>query len=173
MKHGRTAMTMVLGLFVAAMASAHPRDGGQERGVEGQFGDQHREMRIEKMTEVLDLDEGQAAQVEAILEAAHQRHAEQREASRARHEQLRSLLDSESANPAQVGALMIEMHQNRQQMKFARERTHSEIAALLTADQLERLDAVKEMRSERKWRKGEEGQRTRRHHRRHQQRHSD
>ncbi len=148
MKHARIWLTTGFALLIATTAAAHPRDAGDSVENGGHFGEQRMERHLDRMVEALELDDGQKAQVEVILTESRDRHAARREGAQAKQEMLQSLLDSNSPDPAEVGALMIEIHQSRQQMSAEREQVHAEISALLTPDQLQRLDAVKEMRSE-------------------------
>ncbi len=149
----RTLTIGVAVLMLATAMNAHPR--GQESGSGADFErfsemrERRQEDRLERLTELLDLDAGQKAQVEEILTVARARHQEARKVAKSRHDELKALLDSGSANEAEVGALVIEMHQFRTQMKSEREQIHFEISALLTPEQQERFEVIKDLHSER------------------------
>ncbi len=94
-----------LGLTLATGAWANPGDHGGERHA----------MHMDRMAERLDLDDGQRAQIEALMKAHHERTAEARAEIKQSHEQMRNEVRA-ILNEEQV-AKMEKMHERKDKKK--------------------------------------------------------
>ncbi len=90
-----------------------------------------------------------AEQVEAaraIFDAAREETKPVREAQRALHDELKALLDTDSPDATAVGELVLSLHADRGQVKAIHEAAFEEFKALLTAEQLAKLERLREVR---------------------------
>jgi Spy/CpxP family protein refolding chaperone len=157
----RSMLRAALVLFaVVALAAAVPvaaqggPGGGRHGGPgPGPGGDQafgaHRGghgFHLGRFARFLDLTDEQIEAARAIFDAARDETAPVREAQRALHAELKALLDSASPDAAAVGELVLSLHANRQQVQAIHEAAFEDFKALLTAEQLAKLERLREVR---------------------------
>lgn len=138
------AFCLVAGLAVSALAQGPGRGHGGPPGVEGHRG--HRAPSVERLARFLELTDEQIEAAKAIRKATAAQVEPVREAQKALHEELRSLLDADSPDATAIGEVAIELHQGREQIHALREQAKADFEALLTAEQLEKLEGLKDVR---------------------------
>lgn len=102
---------------------------------------------LRRLATWLELTEEQIARAEAIFSAAREAAVPIRDAQKALHAEMRTLLDSDAPDAAAVGAVVLELHANRAELRALREAAFADLEALLTAEQLEKLEQLKELRN--------------------------
>jgi Spy/CpxP family protein refolding chaperone len=143
------ALLFTLGVGLASAQDA-PRRHGKMGGGKMGFGMMHRLQR-------LDLTDSQKAEVKRILEARQSTFESLRERARADWEALDRAADAPSANAAEVGAAYLKVRADREAMHAERKATMEQIRSILTAEQQQKLDAMKQERRERFGRRGHRG----------------
>lgn len=102
---------------------------------------------LNRLAAYLRLSDEQIAEAQEIFTAAREAAAPIRETQKALHEELRALLDGENPDPTAVGEVVLDLHANRQELRTLRQAAFADFEALLTAEQLEKLERLKEMRN--------------------------
>jgi Spy/CpxP family protein refolding chaperone len=104
------------------------------------------EERLDRLAEILDLDESQRAAFEQ-LRAEHRDAARPKlERMRALHQELDALLDSGSNDAAAIGGKMIALRGLRDELRAEREAGEAELVKLLTPEQRIAFETLKEAR---------------------------
>jgi protein CpxP len=96
-----------------------------------------------KMARILDLNETQQQQIQAILEEEREKTAPLRQQMSEYRDQLRQLKQSETFDEAAVRALAGKKAEVSTELMVSRARTHNRIQALLTPDQRERAEKLR------------------------------
>ena len=130
------ALTLTTSLALAAVAQAGPHGRGGGRGLLPPPG-------------YLELTEDQIDAAKAIREQTRDLVEPIRAEVRSLRQQLAATLDGETPDATEVGQLAIDIHSQRQQLRVLRQDAESQFAALLTAEQLERWENFKDLRSRR------------------------
>ena len=98
----------------------------------------------------LDLSDEQIEASRAIRESVRAEMEPLRDERRALREQLKTALEDENPDAAAVGQMVIEIHGLRGQTRTILENAEGQFSALLTAEQLEKWENFKELRSSRR-----------------------
>lgn len=147
-------LTLVLLLAAAPLALAQPFGPGGGPGGPGGPGGGPGDgadapglgLHLHRLAAFLDLTDAQITQAQAIFEAARDAAKPLRETQMALHEELRALLESDAPDATAVGELVLELHANRKQIGTIHEAAWTDFKALLTAEQLDKLEQLGEVR---------------------------
>lgn len=137
-------------LVLAALAVSHLSAGAEPNDL-GPFGTQDRvspermhAYRLQRMARVLELDETQTSQWQALVE-------DHFETARLHHESLavltdefRSLADEPDPDLTQLGQLALDIHRQRQAVQESRQQLLVDLESVLDAEQRERFEALEE-----------------------------
>lgn len=157
------AFCLVAGLTVTALAGpgrGHGGPGAHRGGHGGHHGGHHGGeygLPVERLARFLELSDEQVAAAKAIREAAEAQAEPLKEAHKALRQEMRTLLDAENPDATAIGEAAIELHEGRERSRAIRAQAKADFAALLTAEQLEKLETLKDARGHRKsrWDDGE------------------
>lgn len=141
LKLAAVALAVTVAVAALPLLAEGPRRGPGSTAEDGPGG-----RRLAKLALYLDLDDGQKAQAEQIFAAARAQAEPIRAANRDLAAQLRAALAADPPDPTAVGNLAVSIHQNRDRLRAIREAAQADFRVILTADQLLRLDALRDAR---------------------------
>lgn len=99
-----------------------------------------------RLADYLELTDEQIAAAQEIFEANRDAAEPLRDEHLALREELMALLDGDAPDPQAVGELAIALHDGRETLRGLREDAWDDFKALLTADQLDKLEELGEVR---------------------------
>ena len=124
--------------------------GGKGQAMSAEDHEERLEQRLEMMSEILDLSEDQATQVEALLKAQYEQKSAQRQQMRAGQQALRDKMQSNNFNETEFRSLAGQQAQLKTDMLVERAKTKQQIFAILTAEQQTKADKLMAMRGQKR-----------------------
>ena len=131
-------------LSTAAIAGPHGYHDGQE------FSGKHHERMMKKIIKKLDLSEEQQASIAALKEQHKVEGAPLRERMRANRQAMKESSRYDNYDPEVIATLAAEQGKLSEQKAIIRAAHRHEFQSLLTAEQREKMQAMKDKRSERR-----------------------
>jgi len=110
----------------------------------------HHGLPLARLARHLELTDEQVESAKAIRQATEERVTPIRQAQRTLHGELRALLEADAPDASAVGAKAIELHAGREQIRALHEQAKADFEALLTAEQVDKLGNLKELRDDRR-----------------------
>lgn len=102
----------------------------------------------DRLVRALDLSEAQVEQAKAIHEDLRAEMQPLHEEGMALRADLRDLLDAEARDAEAVGAATLALDEHRERARALKDEAKADFRAILTPEQLERWDALQEMRGQ-------------------------